>query len=90
MNIKSRIKKIENQIIGGRFEFCGCFPQFNTEIYLQDLSAGAKSSEAVLSGEVVSEVCLRCRKTIEKQKIIIRFCDHSTKTRFPVEWNNQT
>lgn len=90
MNILSRLKKLENKIIDTS-TVCGCVPQRNAEIYKADLSEDSNSSEPILWSEPVPDVCPDCRKPIEKQKIIIQGCDHTTKDRFPNEWrtNNQ-
>jgi hypothetical protein len=87
MNIRNRLKKLEKGLINDS-TICACNPHRNTEIYLQDLGEDApRQSEPKLSGEPVPDICLRCRKPIEKRKIILQLCDHTTKDRFPQEWN---
>lgn len=85
MNIKHRLKKLENVIDDSTV--CGCFPQRNFESYRADLSEDSESSEPVLMTEAVPDVCLNCRKPIEKRIIIFQFYDQTTKDRFPEEWN---
>jgi hypothetical protein len=57
-------------------------------MYQADLSEDSDTSEPVLTGEPVPDVCADCRKPIEKRKIILQLCDHTTKDRFPDEWQN--
>lgn len=83
MNIETRIKKLEKT--NNPNGVCDCRIR-RTEIYLQDLSASSTDTEPRASGEPVPGVCPACRKPIEKQMLIIQAVDHSTKTRFPAEW----
>lgn len=85
MNIKNRLKKLENVVIDNS-AVCGCYPQRNTEIYYQDLSEDAQTNEPQLNGEPVPEVCPFCRKPMVKQVITIQGVDNTTKDRFPEEW----
>ncbi|MDQ3748645.1 MAG: hypothetical protein M3367_06495 [Acidobacteriota bacterium] len=49
----------------------------------------SESSEPVLSGEPLPDVCPNCRKPIEKNQIIVQICDGTTPERFPAEWNKK-
>jgi len=86
MNIKNRLKKLENEVIDDS-TVCACFPQKNTETWKADLGADSNTSEPELLGEPVPEVCDRCGKQINKDVIILQFVDETTKDRFPNEWN---
>ncbi len=85
MNIKNRLKRLENEMIGDS-TVCSCFPKSRTELYSADLSADSESSEPVLIGKPVPDICQDCRKPIKKQQIILQFVDGTTKDRFPKEW----
>jgi hypothetical protein len=87
MNILNRLKKLET--VTDDSTVCACFPQIRVEMYQADLSEDSDTSEPVLTGEPVPDVCADCRKPIEKRKIIVQLCDHTTKDRFPDEWNER-
>lgn len=85
MNLRNRLKKLERA--GDDSTVCECYPQRNTEIYTRDLGEDAPlDSQPVLTSEPVPDVCADCRKPIEKRKIIVQLCDHTTKDRFPEQW----
>lgn len=85
MNIKSRLRKLENEMIGGS-TVCSCSFQNKFETYYQDLSSDSENTEPVLLGEPMPDLCTNCRKPIEKQQIIIQGVDGTTKDRFPEQW----
>ncbi len=85
MNIKNRLKKLENEVIDDSV-VCACYPQF-FETYIQDLSADAEDNSPVLTSEPAPDVCPRCRKHTEKNSITVQLVDATTKDRFPEEWN---
>jgi hypothetical protein len=90
MNILNRLEKLEHSVIDDS-TVCECFPQRNTETFMQDLSAkAALDSQPVLSGKPVPHACPNCRKPIEKHKIIIQLCDGTTPERFPDEWKSSS
>ncbi len=70
MNLRNRLKKLERA--GDDSTACACFPQIRVEMYQADLSEDSDTSEPVLTGEPVPDVCADCRKPIEKRKIIIQ------------------
>jgi len=84
MNILNRLKKIENLTLNSS-TFCACHPQIRTEVYIADLSEDSDSSEPVLSGEAVPDVCPDCCKPTEKDAITVQICDTTTAERFPNE-----
>ncbi len=84
MNILNRLKKLER--VTDNSTICECYPQIRVEIYFADLSEDSDTSEPVLSGEQVPDICPDCHKPIEKQKIILQGCDNTTKDRFPEQW----
>lgn len=84
MNLRNRLKKLERA--GDDSTVCECYPQRNVEIYFADLSKKSNTSEPVLSGEPVPDICPDCRKPIEKQQIIIQGVDGTTQDRFPEQW----
>ncbi len=84
MNLRNRLKKLERA--GDDSTVCACFPQIRVEMYQADLSEDSDTSEPVLTGEPVPDICADCRKPIEKRKIIVQLCDQTTKDRFPAEW----
>ena len=83
MNIKNRLKKLENEVINDE-AFCACYPQL-FETYIQDLTADAKNNAPVLKSEPTPNACLYCRKPIEKNSIIVQIVDAATKDCFPEE-----
>jgi hypothetical protein len=85
MNLRNRLKKLENVVIDDS-AFCDCRPRKVFEIYKANLSEDSNSSEPVLTSEPVPDICPDCRKPIEKTQIIFQSCDHTTKDRFPEEW----
>jgi hypothetical protein len=84
--IKNRLRKLEKA--GDNSTVCACYPQIRVEVYQADLSEDSDTSEPVLTGEPVPNICPVCRKPIEKRKIILQLCDHTTKDRFPDEWQS--
>jgi hypothetical protein len=86
MNIRNRLKKLENEVIDDS-PVCVCFPQF-AETYMRDLGENSNGNELVLISEAVPDLCPNCRKIVEKNKIIVRICDQTTKDRFPEEWQS--
>jgi len=85
MNLKTRITKIEKAMMpsGG---FCCCRDVKKTEIWLADLGEDSDTSEPWFEGESVADCCAKCRQPIEKQVIVLQGVDHTTKDRFPAEW----
>lgn len=65
---------------------CECVSQIRYEIFRADLSEDSDSSEPVINGEPVPDICPDCRKPVEKRQIIFQLCDQTTKHRFPEEW----
>ncbi len=51
---------------------CVCHPQQNFDVYILDLSEDSESSEPVLKGEAVPDVCPDCRKPTEKNSITVK------------------
>ncbi len=85
-NIKTRIVKLEKSAQTGGF--CNCKGSImRTETYYADLTADAETHEPQLMGEIVPDVCVECRRPIEKHQITVQLCDHTTKELFPEEWN---
>ena len=85
MQLRQRIKKLEKQSgTGSAFCECGELPRY--EIFRADLSIDSESSKPLPMGETVPDICPDCRKPTEKTRIIVQFCDQSTKDRFPDEW----
>jgi hypothetical protein len=84
MNIKNRLKKLENEVIDGS-PVCVCFPQ-HFSVFIQDLGADAETNLPILSGEPAPDVCPNCLKPTEKNSITVRLVDGTTKDRFPDEW----
>ncbi len=78
------MKKLENELIDDK-GFCACYPQMRVELYEADLSEDSDTSEPVLQGEPVPDVCPDCRNPTEKHKIIVQICDQTTPDRFPKE-----
>jgi hypothetical protein len=90
MQIITRLNKLEQQT-GADSPVCVCYPQRNTESYIQNLGADAPlDSSPVLIGSAVPDICDRCGKPVEKQIIIIQGVDKTTKERFPGEWEAGT
>jgi hypothetical protein len=85
MRILNRLQRLEEQT-GAKSSVCECYPQRNTESYVQNLGADAPlDSKPVLIGSLVPDICDRCGKPIEKQIIIIQCVDKTTKERFADE-----
>jgi len=89
MSIKTRLNKLQSRIIGNDSGVCACYPQKRFEVWYADLSEDSESSEPEINGEPLPDICPNCRKTVEKNKIIVQFCDGTTPTRFPKEWNER-
>jgi hypothetical protein len=85
MTIKNRLKTVEKKMSITNSEFCGCFPQ-HFEIYTQSLCEDARTSEPLLTSKPTPDVCSRCNKPTEKNRIIVQIVDVTTKDRFPDEW----
>ncbi len=81
--IKNRLKKLEK--VTDNSTFCACHPQ-RFETYIQDLGEDAEHNEPKLTSEPVPDICLFCRKPIEKRIITVQLVDQSTKERCPEEW----
>ena len=88
MNIRNRLRKLETEVIDDS-TVCACYPQVRTELWIADLSEKSESSEPVLMGEAAPDTCPDCGRPIEKHKIIIQGCDHTTPERFPEEWDKR-
>jgi hypothetical protein len=65
---------------------CRCLAQIKTELYKADLSESSKTDEPVLISEPLPDICPNCRKFINKQQIVLQFCDRTTENRFPDQW----
>ncbi len=85
MNIKNRLKKLEGKKNNASVN-CECRDVRKLETYMQDLSEKAETNEPKLTGKPVPDICLFCRKPIEKDILTIQLVDHSTKERFPEHW----
>jgi hypothetical protein len=73
MNITNRLKRLEQQA-GSGSEFCACFPQ-GSETWRQDLTIDSKYTEPILMSKPIRDFCEKCRKPVEKNRIIICFGD---------------
>jgi hypothetical protein len=86
MNISNRLKKLEHLAIDDS-TVCECYPQRLTEIQIRDLGEDAPlDSQPVSTGDPVPDVCPDCGNPAGKRIIILNLCDHTTKDRFPDEW----
>lgn len=56
MNIKSRLKRIQSQIIGNDTEFCDCQKEFRTVVFIPTEDGG----RTTLNGEEYEEPPERC------------------------------
>ena len=87
MNIKTRIVRLEERTTKSNDGFCNCPSVSRFELYRSDLSIDSDSNEPKPMGELVPDVCVKCRRPINKDVIILQFCDRTTKDRFPNEWS---
>lgn len=84
MNLRNRLKKLENEVIDDS-TVCACYPKY-IETFIQDLGEDALNNEPVLTSEPIPDICRNCLKPTDKTQIIVRLCDQTTKDRFPDEW----
>ncbi len=84
MNIRNRLKKLEDDVIDDS-TVCACYPQ-HFSVFIQDLGADAETNEPVLSGKPTPDVCPNCLKPTEKNSITVQLVDGTTKDNFPDEW----
>jgi hypothetical protein len=87
MNIKNRLSKLQKLTnVGGGF--CACPSTRKVETYWADLGVESNDPTPQLYGSPVADNCSVCRKPIKKEQIIIQGVDHTTKDRFPEEWES--
>jgi hypothetical protein len=85
MNIKSRLKKLENEVIDNS-QFCRCngykpqteireekvfYDAYETGVYIPYQNRPNQDESNKLDKEVL-EICLRCKKPINKRVIILQ------------------
>ncbi len=84
MNILSRLKLMEKQLIGNDSEFCGCAGETRITVLVPTPDGKGKMIDG--GGKPFTEqpeFCETCHKPIEKRRIIIQPYDGATKDRFP-------
>ncbi len=76
MNIKSRLKKLQSQIIGIDSEFCCCANtrKFGT-VYYENGKLAISAELLPNSANLVPDTCGECLKPISKTIIIVDFTD---------------
>jgi hypothetical protein len=76
MNIKNRLKRLENEVIDSS-SVCNC-KSLRTEVYTLDLTEDAPNNDLLLMGEPVPDICSFCNKPTVKTRIILQLCDQAT------------
>ena len=89
MRLKQRIEKLEEKIINVNGGFCDCPGVPKYEIRQADLSINSNTTESILTGSPVPDICPECRRPINKHVIILQLCDKTTASRFPDQWNRE-